>query len=197
MRDDVRDDVRDDARDDERVAALEDERDVAWLDADELAAWVHLIKLSSRLVTLSDAELRRTSAITGKDYELLHHVSSSERGWRVNELAQLIDDSSSCITHRVNRLQAGGLVVKLPDEADQRARRVALTPQGRAVLERTAPAHVARVRAWVIDPLERTDLLVLGRIAGRLHQHLRAIAPPSSHEGQEEGLPQAGLQQER
>jgi DNA-binding MarR family transcriptional regulator len=150
--------------------------DTVWLDAEELTAWVNLIKLASRLVSLSDGELRRTRSITGRDYELLHHVSTSPTGWRVNELAELIDDSSSCITHRVNRLRALGLVEKRDDLDDLRARRVELTDAGRDLLERAAPEHVSRVRAWVVDPLDRSDLIELGRITGLLNAHLRAIA---------------------
>lgn len=142
-----------------------------------MSAWVNLIKLSSRLVALSDGELRRTASITGRDYELLHHLSTSEIGWRVNELADIIDDSSSCVTHRVNRLVRAGLVEKRPDLDDLRARRVILTRAGRRLLEQTAPEHVVRVRQWVIDPLGRADLVELARITGLLNRHLRAIAP--------------------
>ena len=152
--------------------------DVAWLDEDELDAWMNLIKLASRIVTLSDTELRRTRSITGRDYELLHHLSRSHTGWRVNELADLIDDTSSCITHRVNRLSVAGLVDKQPDPTDQRARRVALTPAGHTLLNDTAPEHVARVRSWIIDPLSRPDLVELGRITGVLNHHLRTASPP-------------------
>jgi DNA-binding MarR family transcriptional regulator len=152
---------------------------VPWLDPDEMSAWVNLIKLASRIVTLSDGELRRTRSITGRDYELLHHLSTSADGWRVNELAHLIDDTSSCVTHRVNRLVAAGLVDKQPDPADLRARRVELTRSGRRLLEQTAPEHVARVRSWVIDPLDRPDLIELGRITSVLNQHLRNVAPPT------------------
>ena len=151
--------------------------DVLWLDDTELAAWVGLIKLASRIVSLSDGELRRTRAITGRDYELLHHLSTSQEGWRVNELAELIDDSSSCITHRINRLRAAGLLDKRPDATDQRARRIHLSPAGRALLERTAPDHVTRVRRWIIDPLDRQDVARLARITATLNNHLRTIAP--------------------
>lgn len=153
--------------------------DVARLDSDQLAAWINLIKLASRIVTLSDTELRRTRSITGRDYELLHHLSASEIGWRVNELADLIDDTSSCITHRVNRLQTAGLVDKRPDPNDQRARRVALTDVGRSLLARTAPEHAARVRAWIIDPLKPAEVHELARICSELNQHLRTVAPQS------------------
>jgi DNA-binding MarR family transcriptional regulator len=143
--------------------------EVDWLDPDEMTAWINLIKLASRIITLSDGELRRTSGITG--------LSASQDGHRVNQLAELIDDSSSCITHRVNRLVDAGLVEKRADPADLRARRVMLTRAGRRLLERTAPDHVMRVRRWVLDPLDRSDITELGRIAGLLNQHLRTVAP--------------------
>jgi DNA-binding MarR family transcriptional regulator len=97
----------------------------------------------------------------------------------VNELADMIDDTSSCVTHRVNRLVTAGLVDKQPDPVDLRARRVVLTRAGRRLLEQTAPEHVARVRRWIIDPLSRPDLVELARITGLLNQHLRTIAPPA------------------
>ena len=46
---------------------------IRWLDAEEMRAWVGLIELSARLVTLGDGELCHRYGITGRDYELLHH----------------------------------------------------------------------------------------------------------------------------
>ena len=151
--------------------------DIEWLKPDELTAWVGLIKLSSRIVSLTDGALRQTAGITGRDYELLHHLSTVPSGWRINELAGVIDDSSSCITHRINRLCEAGLVAKRVDPTDQRARRVHLTSAGRRLLERTAPTHVARVRRWVIDPLNRNDLAQLIRLANKLNMHLAKTEP--------------------
>jgi DNA-binding MarR family transcriptional regulator len=151
--------------------------EVPWLDAGELECWVSLIKLSARIVALSDGELRRRHGITGRDYELLHHLSSSAAGMRISDLARMIEDTSSCITHRVNRLCQAGLVRKRTDATDQRARTVLLTAQGRRLLERAAPDHVRRVRRWVIDPLDQPDLRHLTRIASALNAHLRVTEP--------------------
>lgn len=148
-----------------------------WLTPDELDAWVNLIKLSGRIVALADGELRRRHGITGRDYELLHHLSEAPEGRRVGDLAELIDDSSSGITHRVNRLVAARLVSKRSDRTDQRARCIVLTATGRKLLAEAAPDHVARVRQWIFDALDERDVRHLGRITGRLHEHLRAIAP--------------------
>jgi DNA-binding MarR family transcriptional regulator len=155
------------------------DHDTAWLAPDELAAWVSLIKLSARIVSLSDGELRRRHGITGRDYELLHHLSADDDGRRVTDLAEVIDDTSSCITHRVNRLVDAGLVAKRTDPHDRRSRLVVLTPRGRSLLQEAAPGHVERVRRWVIDPLSRRDLGDLTRVSRKLGDHLRTIEPPN------------------
>lgn len=151
-----------------------------WLDADELAAWVGLIKLSGTLVALADGALRRAHGITGRDYELLHHLSGSDDGARVTDLASVIDDSSSGITHRVNRLADAGLVAKRADPTDGRARRVGLTSRGRDLLAAAAPDHVTRVRRWVIDPLDRQDLAEVTRLTSVLRDHLRSLGEPAT-----------------
>jgi DNA-binding MarR family transcriptional regulator len=150
---------------------------VPWLDDEEMRAWVGLIRLSGRLVALADGELRRAHGITGRDYELLHHLSGCPDGARVSELADLIDDTSSCITHRVNRLVTDGLVRKVADPTDARARLVRLTPAGGRLLERAAPEHVRRVRRWVIDPLDRPQLRQLADLTEQLDDHLRLTEP--------------------
>lgn len=143
------------------------------LSADELAAWIAFVKAAATVVGLADGELRRRHGVTGSDYELLHHLSQRDDGQRISDLARLVDDSSSCITHRVNRLAANGLVTKAAAAGDRRSRLVALTPAGRALLAEAAPGHAQRVRQWVIDPLTRRDLADLTRVATKLNRHLR------------------------
>jgi len=155
----------------------------SWLDDTELAAWVGLIKLASRIVTLSDGELRRTRKITGRDYELLHHLSSSPQGWRVNELAEVIDDTSSCITHRVNRLQAAGLVEKRHPGKQKTGRQVTIsTDLVYDVLRRHEPDHILMRATWADAATGLLDIGRLGdmlaRIKGRIvHQRLDHISP--------------------
>lgn len=48
------------------------------------------ITLSSRLVAVTDAELRRDHGITGRDCQLLHHLSTAPRGLTVGELARTL-----------------------------------------------------------------------------------------------------------
>jgi DNA-binding MarR family transcriptional regulator len=131
--------------------------------------------VSGRIVEVFDRELRQGFGITGRDYELLHHLSEAPGGVRVGALAEVISDSSSCITHRTKRLAARGLVDKRADPDDQRARVVVLTRAGRGLLQRAAPAHLERVRRYVISGLGERDQRDLARVMGRLREHLRTV----------------------
>ena len=57
---------------------------------------------------------------------------------------------------------------------------IAITDEGRALLEKTAPGHVAAVRAGLIDQLDKEQVAQLADIMDTARTHLRAVplAPP-------------------
>lgn len=59
------------------------------------------------------------------------------------QLMQLLNLTSGTVSVRVDRLTARGLVTRTPDEHDRRNSLVSLTESGRALFDRTAPAHLA------------------------------------------------------
>jgi DNA-binding MarR family transcriptional regulator len=58
-------------------------------------------------------------------------------------LAETTMITSGAVTKRVDRLVAGGWATRSVDEQDGRVRRVALTPAGRALVDRVAGEHFA------------------------------------------------------
>jgi len=132
-----------------------------------------LIRRLDRSLAARSATVVALSAWAADDWRRDH----APEGQRVTDLARVINDSSSCITHRVNRLAEAGLVQKFTDPDDQRVRRVELTAAGRSLLTLAAPDHARRVRRWVIDPLSARDIADLARVTRRLNDHLRATEP--------------------
>lgn len=65
------------------------------------------------------------------------------------ELAARLRASRASVTEAVQRLEAAGFVVTEPDPQDRRARRVGITPAGRAALEAFGQATTAAVAAAV------------------------------------------------
>ena len=71
--------------------------------------------------------------------------------------------TSGAITKRVDRLAERGLVDRRVSDRDARGRVVALTPQGRALIDRAFEAHMANEHR-LLDSLDRVDRERLARI---------------------------------
>lgn len=96
---------------------------------------------------------------------------------RQSEVAHRLDVSRPAVTQRLVALVDRGLVEVTPDDTDQRANRVAITPAGRALVERAW-----RGLALSDDGLEQgVDIAglqeQLERLIGNAERHLATPAP--------------------
>ncbi|MEV4435596.1 MarR family transcriptional regulator [Streptomyces sp. NPDC049555] len=102
----------------------------------------------SRLQQLVSTELRRTFAAHGLDaasFDVLATLRRSDPPHRLTpaELMRSSMVTSGAITQRLDRLQERGLVTRAPSPADGRSVVVTLTDEGRALIDRALPDHVA------------------------------------------------------
>ncbi|TVL88786.1 MarR family winged helix-turn-helix transcriptional regulator [Streptomyces sp. SAJ15] len=100
-----------------------------------------------RLTRLIDAELRRTFAAHDLDPASFDVLATLRRSGPPHRLtpAELMRSSmvtSGAITQRLDRLQARGLVSRTPSAEDGRVVHVALTDEGRALIDRALPDHI-------------------------------------------------------
>jgi DNA-binding MarR family transcriptional regulator len=152
-----------------------------WLTKDELAAWVRLYTVAELLPNALDSQLRRDADLTSFEYYVLAMLSEAPgRTLRMTDLAAQTSATLPRLSHVVKRLEARGLVERLPCPEDRRATNARLTDEGwRKILE-TAPGHVANVRRHVIDTLTPEQLGQLRGIADALLEQLdpdAAMAP--------------------
>ncbi len=99
----------------------------------------------SRLTRLISAELERTFGAHGLDrasFDVLATLRRSGRALTAAELMQAAMITSGAVTQRLDRLQGRGLVTRTPSESDKRVVHVALTAEGRALIDRALPDHV-------------------------------------------------------
>ena len=75
--------------------------------------------------------------------------------------------SSGAMTNRIDRLEAAGLVERRPDPRDRRARLVALTGRGRAVIDEVIGAHVAN-ELRLLSPLTGAEREALAGLLKKL-----------------------------
>jgi DNA-binding MarR family transcriptional regulator len=140
-----------------------------WLDESEQRVWRTLINVHTRLLARLDAELQETHGLTMADYEVLVHLSEAPgRSLRMAELAQRLLLSPSGVTRRLDGLVRDGMVERRSCPSDRRGSLAVLTGAGLARLADAAPTHVAGVRAYVIEAMNREELLALGESLGAI-----------------------------
>ena len=130
-----------------------------WLDDDEMRLWRAFVEASGRAIAAIDADLRADSDLTIDDYEVLVHLSADpDRRVRMSELADLVLQSRSRLTQRIDRMVARGWVERVRCPSDRRGTFAHLTDEGFSVLADAAPAHVESVRRHIIDRLDRDQM---------------------------------------
>jgi DNA-binding MarR family transcriptional regulator len=151
-----------------------------WLTDDQQQAWRAWIAASLLLPDRLSRDLQDEAGISLADYEILVHLSESpQRRLRMSELADLTLSSRSRLSHQIDRLSDAGLVDRQPCSEDRRGAFAVLTQDGYDFLVTTAPAHVASVRAHLVDVLTPEEFDVLGRICTKVADRLRPTGPGS------------------
>ncbi|MEV6549119.1 MarR family transcriptional regulator [Streptomyces sp. NPDC051597] len=101
-----------------------------------------------RLSRLIETELRRTFAEHGLDpasFDVLATLRRSAPPHLLTpaELMRSAMVTSGAVSQRLDKLEERGLVTRSPSPTDGRVVQVALTPEGRALIDRALPDHLA------------------------------------------------------
>lgn len=150
-----------------------------WLDEHEQAAWRGYLAMQARLHAELNRRLAADSGLSIADFDVL--VALTDRPGervRVLELAESLQWEKSRLSHHLARMQRRGLVTREDCADDGRGNFVVLTGEGRAAIERAAPAHVETVRELVFDALSGDDVEDLRRISGAVRARLDGAGPP-------------------
>ena len=93
--------------------------------------------------------------VSMREYDVLYTLSKCPGPIRISELNRYVLLSQPALSRLVDRLAERGLVERLPDPADGRGVRLALTEAGRAVQRQIGRQHargVARAMTAGLDP---------------------------------------------
>ncbi|MFG3025084.1 MarR family winged helix-turn-helix transcriptional regulator [Streptomyces sp. NPDC048254] len=144
-----------------------------WLTPAELAAWMSVVRLITRLPWALDTQLQRDADLSMVEYMALAMLSEApDRTLRMSILAEVVNSSLSRLSHLVKRLEKRGYVRREPDPDDGRFTNAVLLPDGIRKLESAAPGHAAHVRHLVVDNLSPERLRRLGQDAERILQRV-------------------------
>ncbi|EAQ00435.1 putative transcriptional regulator [Janibacter sp. HTCC2649] len=129
-----------------------------WLDQTEMTAWLRLIAVAERLPGVLDSQLRRESALTHYEYQVLAMLSDApDRTLRMTLLGFQTNATLPRLSHVVRRLEDRGFVERVVAPEDRRASNATLTDAGFDALEAAAPGHLNAVRESVFDNLTSTQ----------------------------------------
>lgn len=140
-----------------------------WLDEDEMAAWLPLIRIVHALPQALDRKLREEVGIPHNYYGMLATLSGQpDRTLTMGDLARLTASSPSRLSHAITALEQRGWVLRRQCGEDKRRQFVTLTDDGLAMLQQVAPSHVAHVRELVFDRLTPEQVRQLAEIGSAI-----------------------------
>lgn len=103
-----------------------------------------------------------TFGMSEGDFDVLATLRRSGAPYRLSPktLFSALMMTSGTMTHRLQRLEANGLVLRVSDSRDARSMLVQLTPAGLELIDRAVEAHVENERA-ILASIAPTSLIAL------------------------------------
>jgi DNA-binding MarR family transcriptional regulator len=133
----------------------------------------------SRIERLAAREIATTLGAHGlhpSEFDVLATLRRHGGALRPVDLRSGMMVGSGTITHRIDLLEAAGLVQRVPDEADRRGRVIELTPAGRRVVDEAVVDHLTTEAALLADVPEA----IRRRLARDLSTVLQALLARST-----------------
>ena len=134
-----------------------------WLDEREQRAWRSFVIMQAGISEYVERQLRASTGMSMADYQVLALLSEAPEGRaRSFVLARWLRWEKGRLSQHLTRMQNRGLTRRERCEDDQRGAVVVITDEGRALIEKAAPLHMAHVRNVLIDHVtpEQLDLLI-------------------------------------
>lgn len=104
-------------------------------------------------------ETLRGLGLTWDDFKMLGALRTApDRRRSAGELAKKLEITSGTMTSRIDRLEASGLVRRLPNPADRRGVLVEMTPAGLAAWQRSVEIQARREQEIAGAALDRAEL---------------------------------------
>lgn len=137
---------------------------IRWLDEEEQGAWRSILR-AGHLITQEMEQTLDAHSVSLGEYELVSMLSEAPGGrMRMSQLADLVVQSRSRVSHTATRLQKRGWVEREPALEDGRGVILQLTDAGREQVVALAPVHVESVRRALLDHMTRDELIAYGAI---------------------------------
>ena len=137
-----------------------------WLSGGEQDSWRAYLRGSRMLEEALDRDLQ-VLGLQLSEYEIISMLSETPRQrLRMSELAAIVVQSRSRLTHTATRLEKRGWVTREPCEFDRRGVELVLTKEGAKRVLKASIAHVESVQRHLLDVMTPEQFAALGVAMG-------------------------------
>lgn len=131
-------------------------------------AWVAFVRTHSRIMRRLSDDLDDADEVPLGTYDVLVQLSEAGGQLRLKDLLVRVLLSQPGLSRKVERLQAAGLVERLPDPTDGRGVIVTLTPIGLNALRSGAVVHMGGIARDFSGHLSEEEAAVLKTVFDRM-----------------------------
>lgn len=147
-------------------------QDVEWLSDSEQASWRAILR-GTRLLEYALDDALHDQGLQLSEYEIISMLSESpSHRLRMSELAAMVVQSRSRLTHTAKRLEAKGWVTREQCVGDKRGVELVLTPGGLKAVQQIAKVHVQSVRDNLVDIMTPQQFAAIGAAMAIVRDHL-------------------------
>lgn len=136
---------------------------------DAITAWARLMRVSRQLVENAEDALKESALPPLAWYDVLHELAEAgEGGLRPFQLIERTLFAQYNISRLLARLEADGLVEKLPVADDGRGQTIRITAKGRETRRRMWAVYGRSIAELVGAKLSADELKMMSALLGRL-----------------------------
>ena len=145
---------------------------VRWLSDSEQTSWRAILR-GTRLLERALDDALNESGIQLSEYEIISMLSeSAHHRLRMSELAAMVVQSRSRLTHTAKRLEDRGWVAREQCSDDKRGVELVLTAGGLDAVREIAKVHVQSVRDNLVDIMTPHEFRAIGDAMAIVRDHL-------------------------
>ena len=155
-------------------AATDAETRAASDDHGAIRLWLRMLATQRLVETRTRRLLQERYATTLPRFDLMAQLERFPKGLRMSELSKRMMVTGGNITGITDMLEQEGLVERVADPADRRARLVRLRPGGRRAFAAMAAEH----ERWIVEAfgaLSRREMAAFAGLLARLKTHVRSL----------------------
>lgn len=141
----------------------------------ELRAWRGFLVMQEDVRRHMNRHLTSEVGISLAEFSILSALRvTPDRPMRVYELIDTLRWEKTRIIHQISRMVRRGLVERQASPEDGRGTNIALTVEGRAVIDEALPLHVLHVRRLFFDVLAPQQLDTLAVMSEAVLENLQS-----------------------